>query len=213
MSLKGDKYETAEEITARLLNSVVIYDGQLVHINDVSLPGAVDGKEIARVHFTPLPLKGDKPVRKYLSSRKFDLTPFKMGYLNYYGRAILFVRKPARQYKQGLCSANVSAYEITGQSLNRAAVEDILNGQALVDLYNNKYPSFESVAEFKNKEISSVALSKNFAVAFDHDLEVMFLYRGTTKCGLAFRGDKTIRVPEKFKYLREELVADNIPVA
>jgi len=91
MSLRGDAYETAEEVRFRLENTIVKYDGSPVYITRVEVAQPGDEDKISRVLFSELPFdplagKG-KVQRRFLSSRKFDLTPFKMGYMNYKGDA------------------------------------------------------------------------------------------------------------------------------
>ena len=56
MSLKGDKYETTEEVKFRLEQTVVLYDKEPVYITRVNMPDMEDKGEIARVYFIPLPI-------------------------------------------------------------------------------------------------------------------------------------------------------------
>jgi hypothetical protein len=218
MSLRGDKYETVDEVKARLEHTVVLYDSQPVYISSVMMPEGED--EIARVYFYPLPLTYDKDsgrprgvaVRKYLSSKKFDLTPFKMGFMNHKGSAINVTRIPVRQYKQGLSSTTASFTDLDGgrnKSINFASA---ISSQSFVDMINNDYPAFDEVIDKLGPKTHSIALSRRFALLVDPDIEAMFLYHGTNKCGLCLLGEKALRVPDKFRFLREAMEEVRIPI-
>jgi hypothetical protein len=218
MSLKGDKYETHEEIQFRLNNTVVMYDGKPVYITQVRQPEDLEeanGKEIARVFFSELPYNGrGKEERKYLSSRKFDLSPFKMGYVNYKGEALFCSRKPIRQNQQGLSAKTLSITDIKGRVSDNASFGNLIAHQSFADMVAGKYPGFAEVGDMlENKESSSVAVSRCFAFLIDHDLEALLLMHKGTKCGLAMKGDKALRLPPKYHFLREEAEECRIPLA
>ncbi len=219
MSLRGDKYETSEEVKTRLESSVVLYDNRPVYISRVANVDGLEGdnKEIARVYFFELPYKGrakEGEVRKYLSSKKFDLTPFKMGYVNIGGEATYVSRHPHRQYKQGLSQATTVCTDIKGHRSEDVGFQTLVSSQGFVDMFDNKYPSFKEAGELIGaKENSSVAVSKSFAFFIDHDLETLFLMNKGVKCGLARRGDKSLVIPPKFHFLREEMEEHRIPIS
>jgi hypothetical protein len=212
MSLKGDKYETADEIRFRLENTVVLYDGKPVYITRVDA-GGEDG-EIARVFFYDLPLVGNnKETRKFLSSRKFDLTPFKMGYLNYNGEAIFVSRSPVRQNRQGLCVNNTVFTTIKGQRAE-FSYNQMIGSSGFIDMVMGTYPDFKTAGTMLDeKGIKSVAVSRSFAFIIDHDLEALLLMHKGVKCGLAMKGDRGLKLPPKFAFLREEMEEHRIPLA
>jgi hypothetical protein len=215
MSLKGDKYETTEEVKFRLENTVVTYDGQPVYISKVHVPDAEDKGEIARVYFYDLPLKGagQKETRKYLSSKKFDLAPFPMGYVNHNGQAFFVARTPVRQNKQGLAQGTTIITDIRGQKA-ALSLNDLLRSQGFCDMIAGKYPSFKEAGEsLGNKENSSIAISRMFAFVIDHDLEALYLLHKGIKCGLALKNDRALKVPPKFHFLKEEMEECRIPLA
>lgn len=215
MSLKGDKYETAEEIRFRLEGTLVKYDGDPVYITRVNMPEADDGKEIARVFFRKLPYKNkDQEVRKYLSSRKFDLTPFKMGYFNHNKQAFFVSRNPVRQNKQGLSADTTILRDVRGKPCGDMSFALMTTSDGFVDMLNNKYPDFkDAVTMLDQKDNSSVALTQTFAFNIDHDLEALVLMHKGTRCGLAMREDRALKIPKKFHFLREELEENRIPIA
>jgi hypothetical protein len=228
MSLKGDKYETAEEVKFRLEGTVVLYDGKPVVVTRVRIPEDEDRKEIARVFFKPLPY-GKNPkrvinddgevvavgeVRKYLSSKKFDLAPFKMGYFNHNGEATFASRIPNRQNKQGLSQATCAFINIRGKQSQTMNFNTMLTSQGFVDMVEGKFPSFAEIGDMiGDKENASVAVSRSFAFLIDNDLEALLLMNKGVKCGIALKGQKALNLPPKFHFLREELEDCRIPLS
>lgn len=217
MSLKGDKYENAEEVKFRLENSVVLYDGRPVFIHKVSVPDIENDKgEIARVFFYELPLvdRGKaQEQRRYLSSKKFDLAPFRMGYMNNKGHASFVARQPIRQNKQGLTSGVCAITDILGHPSMYLNFGEMIRSQGFVDMIDGKYPDFKECGDMLNKkDVSSVAVSRSFAFSIDHDLEALFLLHKGIKCGMSLRGDRGIKLPAKFHFLREEMEEHRIPI-
>lgn len=240
MSLKGDKYENQEEVRLRLENSVVLYDNSPVYITRCGFPEKEDGKkDVARVFFIPLPLAGKRPggkarivgydefdgpifekgpelkeTRKFLSSRKFDLSPFKMGYFNHKGKAYYVSRAPVRQYKQGLTAKNCTIVDVKGKPVRDITFDLMLRTEGFVDMVNGKYPSFKQAgAMLGDEEQSSVAVSRTFAFVIDHELDSLFLLHKGIRCGMALKDDRAIRVPGKFQFLKEEMEDCRIPIA
>jgi hypothetical protein len=217
MSLKGDKYETAEEVRFRLENTVVLYDKEPVYITRVSLPEGPDEKnEIARVFFRSLPYTGahQPETRKYLSSRHFDLTPFKMGYMNYKGQAYFISRAPLRQNRQGLSQNTTVITDTLGRRSDRLGFANMIADKGFVDMVHGKYPDFKNAGELLGaKDCSSVAISRTFVFMIDNDLDALYLLHKGIKCGLAMKGDQAIKVAPKFLFLREEMEECRIPVA
>lgn len=231
MSLKGEAYETAEEVKFRLEGTIVLYDGAPVLISRVNVPDAEDRKEIARVFFYELPYRdkalvdkyGDripnpapvgKETRKYLSSKKFDLAPFKMGYFNHGGEATFAARTPVRQNRQGLSSNTCTLTNIRGKRSETINFNMMVGSQGFVDMVAGKFPTFAEAGEMLgNKENSSVAVSRSFAFLIDHDLEALLLMHKGIKCGIAVRGQKALNLPPKFHFLREEAEECRIPLA
>ncbi len=219
MSLKGDKYETQEEVNFRLNNTVVLYNGKPVYITRVNMPEVEDKREIARVFFVELPygkmiVDGAKETRKYLSSRKFDLAPFRMGYFNHNGEAIFASRTPVRQNQQGLNARNVTFVDASGKRADNMNFNEMIKSQGFVDMVNGVFPDFTAAGEMLgNKDNSSIAVSRSFAFHVDHDLEALLLLHKGIRCGIALKGDRALKVPPKFHFLREEMEQCRIPLA
>lgn len=217
MSLRGDKYETAEEIRFRLEHTVVSYDGRPVYISRCTLPENPEEKgEIARVFFYEMPYLGKqvKETRKYLSSKKFDLTPFKMGYFNHKGRACFVSRAPLRQNRQGLCQNTAQFTDPRGRRDEEMGFNTMISSQGFVDMIDGKYPDFKDAGDMLgNKDGNSVALSREFACVIENDLDALLLVHKGNKCGIALKGEKGIKVPQKFHFLKEAMEDCRIPIA
>lgn len=216
MSLRGDKYETAEEVKFRLEGTVVLYDNAPVYITRVSVPDVGDKGEIARVYFQPLPYLGrgeGKEVRKFLSSKNFELAPFRMGYFNEKGRAIFAARMAVRQNKQGLAQGTVTFSGPKGEKVDMTWGRMVAS-QGFVDMVNGKYPSFKEAGEMLGvKDVTSVAVSPSFAFIIDHDLEALLLLHKGVRCGIAMKGDRSLKIPPKFHFLKEEMEQHRIPIS
>lgn len=215
MTLRGDKYETVDEIETRLSNSVVLYDGKPVLITGIRFPEAEDGKEIARVFFKELPIGGGvKDVRKFLSSKKFDLSPFPMGYFNHDGRVGYITRTANRQYKQGLNAKNCKIFDKTLKTNNKHVMFDRLSvSKAFADMVNNIYPSFQEAEDMLDRaDRTEVAIAHNFALVFEEDIDCYTLLRRGDVCGLLLPGSKKVKLSRKFDFLKEEIEEAKIPL-
>lgn len=217
MSLKGDKYETVDEVTTRLKDSIVMYDGKPVYITRISHADPDDEDKISRVFFRELPYGNNvqaKEQRKFLSSKKFELATPRLGYFNHEGQAVFVSRIPVRQYQQGLTKKTASVCDVVGNIHQQIGFTTMVGSQGFVDMIAGKYPSFQDVGDMiDDKENSSVALSASFAFRLDHDLDALILMNKGTRCGLALKGDKALKIPQKFHFLRQELEECRIPLA
>jgi hypothetical protein len=201
------KYERLEDARMRLRGTVVLYEGNPVYIRDIA--AGRGGDEIFRVHADKLPLgRGDDPferggmvdpegaeMRKYISSKKFDISPFKMGYVNAPTGAFFCSRLPHRQQKQGL----------SGETFNT-----FLRTKEVVEMVNNRYPTFDQALKALAKA-PSVAFSREFALSKDEVVDCLFfLYHKGQKVG-AFASGK-IGLGAKFVCLKEALVELGVPL-
>lgn len=218
MSLKGVAYETVEEANMRLSGSVVLYDGEPVYVTRVTALENPDeagpGGDIARVYISPLPYGGvAKEARKYISSRKFDLSPFRMGWCNTQAIGPVYVsRRPARKVRQGLTAANLVTKSLGGGN-GALSAPQLFNDPGFLRCIKNDYPSYKDALDVvKKKAIDGVPVGREFLLQKDEELGIVYLYRGLSKCGLIL-DDNKVTVPDKFKFLREELEEARIEVA
>lgn len=193
------QYESVADAQMRLSNTVVLYDNDPVYITGVCAVGPGDPKpDIFRVYARPLPYlvhqRGamlrpfgkdeDEQIRKFISSRKFDLAPFPMGFVNKDGHAKYTSRAPRRQQKQGLSEGTFTSRVLTpyAQPLDFGTA---ISSQEFVDCIKGKYPSVQEATEMlKDDDVKSVAFCRTFALAKDNDLDdLIYLYHKTEKVG------------------------------
>jgi hypothetical protein len=201
-------YETVEEAEMRLVSTVVMYDGDPVYITKVGNARPGDPKEdILRVYAHPLPfdphklgdiearaaVKEKEEMRKFISSRKFDMKTIKMGFMNIKGELLYCSRKPARQFKQGVSNNTFVSQAITGG----ARALNLVNAVGLkefADMLKGVYPTFDEAVRTMNKgKITGVAFHRQFALVRDPALpELLYLYHKSDKVGVIFGGNKII---------------------
>lgn len=232
MSLKGDKYETVEEVQMRIDSSVVLYRDEPVFITRCRVPER--GNEVSHVYFRPLPYKPQeaqlrqkmifdnegnlihaepekedgnkepKEVRKYLSSRHFDLSAFPMGYFNFEGKAFRATRNPFRQYKQGLSARTAAFYATVGDDRAPINFNQALGCQGFKDMIVGNYLSKAAALQLlQGKDVESVALSRSFAIYRDRDLGIVCVAHKGSPCGV-LGDDGTVKFSDKYSFLKEE---------
>ena len=171
------RYDTDNYARSRLLNTIVLYEGDPVEIEHVGDGLAVYTK-----------LKGGGADRCHLSS--LDLTPIRLGYFNHDGDAYYLKRLPKRHdWRQGLRGNNVN-------------MPRLLN-QGVVALCKGTYPPFERACSMVEDGHSVVAFSRQFAIDSSGDLE----YRGNYIVGGVqnLPLGHTVDLTPEYSYLAEAL--------
>lgn len=199
------KYETLEDARMRLRQTVVLYEGQPVLIREIARAEKA-GDEIFRVLFDALPTKKggidfeEQAKRKYISSKHFDIAPFKMGYVNAPNGAFYCTRLPNRMQKQGLCGENFQGKDNYGNPVNFAT---FLNTKEVVAMVNGQYPTFAGAVKALSK-CPSVAFSRDFCIMKDEIMEeLLFLYHKGKKVGVIL--NEKITLGKGFLCLKESL--------
>jgi hypothetical protein len=196
------KYETVEDASMRLRNTVVLYKGDPVYITRLER-GTED--EIFRVYYRPLPLKpGDEAeARKFISSKYFDIAPFRMGYLNDLKNGAYYCkRSPNRIQKQGLCGENFVARTHNGKGI---PFNVFITNPEVVLMINNVYPTLTQAIKALEKS-PGVAFSRDFCLVRDEVLtDLIYIYHKGEKVGLLQRDDGSVRLAAKFRCLKEAL--------
>lgn len=215
MSLKGDKYETLEEIKQRIQNSIVMYDGAPVYISDVTSGlDEVKDPQIARVFFVELPYGANKQrQRKYLSSKKFDLATPPLGYANLGDSkdVVYFSRAPVRQYQQGLTQQVLKAVAYGKGQINFDFVR-LISDSGFTNMLLGKYPCLKEASDgLGTGQLKSVALSKRFALTRNEDLDLDVVIHSDNFCGIIVNG--RVKISNKFKFLKQEAEEVKIPLA
>lgn len=195
------KYGNLDDCNLRLAGSVVSYKEEPVYITDV-MRG--QGDEVFRVYVKDLPsneVGGDdiferarlrvedqiqKRGRRFILSNDVDISPFKLGYVNDKTTAFFATRQPYRMQRQGLHSENFEARTHDGHKIS---FTHFLASVGLLDMYHNKYPTFEEALKKLSKQLPSVAFSREFCVERDPVVpDIQNLYFKATKVGVVMNG-------------------------
>lgn len=222
------RYEHLDDATMRLRSTVVRYKGEPVYITALQ-EGTED--EIFRVFFKPLPMKDslaappkfrlnndgfpvlgkkerEEEERKYISSKFFDISPFKMGYINRAKGAAYCSRLPNRVQKQGLSSENFTAKSPN----NDFNFNSFLICPGLSDMVHGKYPTLREAQQMLlEKKSPLIAFSREFAISRDEILGNLHhvFYKGD-KVGAYLDGG--LILGDRFKCLKESLIELGVPV-
>lgn len=212
------KYESVNDAQMRLQHTVVLYDGEPVYITGVSQVGPDDPKDdIYRVYAAPLPFVPDRngnqkeAFRKFISSRKFDLAPFPLGFMNKNDTTYYLSRQCKRQQKQGLSDntigvVDMSSFEGKGKGLPRRAftVSNLVTYPEFLDTIKGRYPSLEEATALLQGDANAVAFSRVFALVKDQDLDdLIYLYHKTDKVGFILDGQ--LKLSKAARCLKEAL--------
>lgn len=217
------KYESLEDAKLRLLQTVVLYRNAPVQITGI-MNG--EGDDIFRVLFTELPVArqpapelrkmkrvGDIMVfdeevkaekRKYISSKHFDIAPFKMGYVNRPNNSGAFYcsRLPNRVQKQGLHHENFIARDNFGTVVGWP---EFLACKEVPAMAAGHYPTFDQAVKGLEKTMA-VAFNREFCLVKDEVVpELIFLYHKGAKVGMFSSRHQEVSLGKKFVCLKESL--------
>ena len=211
----------------RLRNSVVLYKNTPVYINEI-IDGT--GDDILRVRFQELPIAGAVPAekrdafgrgpkvldrlddapdkRKYISSKHFDIAPFRLGYVNSPKGAFYCSRMPNRVQKQGLCGENFTAKTNNGTVIS---FQTFLSCEESVAMVKGEYPTFDQALKALAK-CPAVAFDREFCLVKDEVFPelITYLYHKGAKIGMFNKEE--LSLGQKFKCLKEQLQEMKIKV-
>ncbi len=210
------KYERLEDARMRLRHTVVLYDGAPYYIREITTGTGDDGPY--RVHADALPLSAadvrnagrgeDADIRKYISSKNFDIAPFRMGFVNAKTGCFYVSRLPARQQKQGLGSENVQMTTPLGQRIPFAT---LLTTPEVLAMVNGNYPNLKQALAALEK-MPSIAICRDVALVKDEVLDcLVYVYHKTTKVGLL--SDNKAKLGKAFAYLNETISECGLEIA
>lgn len=218
------KYETVEDARLRLKNTVVLYRGAPVMITEVSR--GEDNETPFRVFMKELPIVdkaaprprgarvvlGEEPEdgakRKYISSKHFDIAPFKMGYVNKPEGVFYCSRLPNRVQRQGLCHENFMGQYNDGKIVDFYTFTNCKESVAMVA---GDYPSFDEAMQIV-KKAPSVAFDRDFSLQKDETFpQLIFMYHKGIKAGVIVDGNMTLS--KKHVCLKENLGELKVKVA
>lgn len=102
---------------------------------------------------------------------EIDYTPVPLGMCNYEDGAVFVSRVPKRQFKQGLCYANLSVRRLDGTP-DRYAQEGVMKRARtyIIDTIKGIYPSLDKAVEMIDEGRNSVAFHRYFALTQKGDV-------------------------------------------
>lgn len=220
----GDRYADANDANQQLHNTLVELDGELCHIE------MVEGWKfsIRKVITDGKKRRWSKKVEHaFIKDMDLNLQQFKLGYVNYMGKSYYLKRKPLRKWKQGFYHdyMRLIKNDVLGEQPNPMKIQprnqiqkrgspdmsNIFHSQAMVDLYDDNYPSFarawimvslmdkESVAWHRHWSFAGYPVKKNRR----YETEFCLLYKGKI-VGTVRKGDVFLK--HEFRYLTETFV-------
>jgi hypothetical protein len=203
------KYDSIQEVTDRILNTVIFYNKKPVYITAVK---EISGSKFPLVYYNELPLsnRGNKGASALSSDPKFDINGLYLGYVNgiqnnngvvceYYSRT------SARRFKQGLCNESVIPKN------TYCSWDLLLTNEFLCDTLTNNYPSLDEVVEIltdPDTDVISAAFHRRFCLEMSlSDIGLCSLhYRGSIiALGTDEDNLKKFTLPFKHKHHKEEL--------
>lgn len=214
-------YDNLDECHRRLMNTVVLYDGQPAFIQNIR-DGFDDG--VYRVYMNLLPgeLRGGAPaqededntpgrvVRRKINSPKFNrFRPFQMGYANIFDTGVrhasFLSRVPSRQSRQGLSrqllTSIIPALCTPERRHQGVQYESAITAAGFAEMVKGEFPKAEEALDLLDND-TSMAVSRKFAVQRD-SFGMLFLYAGPDRVGVV-RSNEILLAPNKM-YLREEI--------
>lgn len=210
------KYERLEDARMRLRHTVVLYNDVPYYVREIT-QGNTEEDGPYRVHADALPLVsprtgsgraeragpdevGGADIRKFISSKHFDVAPFKMGFVNTKMGCFYVSRLPARQQKQGLSNENTRCVTPFGETLPFA---HLLQAPEALAMVAGKYPNLVQATNAL-ETVPSIAVCREIALVKDDVLDcLVYIYHKTSKVGI-LSGDK-VKLGKAFVYLAETL--------
>ena len=159
-----------QDAEARLNNGICFYDGRPYHLKLLS-------QIVAELH----PLYGKRePIRIETTDAKLDISSPELGYANAKsGSAVFVYRKPERKYKQLITHGSLLGFQpLIGHVWYSESIHELMYSKAGESLLLGQYPSLEeALTKVKEGSISSIAISRDIALAVDHHKEIFVFYK------------------------------------
>lgn len=210
-------YQTVDDASRSLRNTVVLLAGQPIYINQVGGPGGLVRPDQVTLSYYTIPMSSRRPaVTCTLADPLLDISNLRLGYLNASADAVWCERFPNQGTTQGLNDTNVSARTCrsgSGDEPNWNFTSFMETGD-MVGMFREQYPPVRDIlAKFEGeKGFRSAAFSRCFALSKDGFRgDYLVHYKGEP---VAF-GDikRGVELNNKFKHLREQLTELGINVA
>lgn len=195
-----------EDVSMRLGQSVVMYDGDPVYIDSVLQDEPDDPPRLYVCRLRPISKQLPNTICPSecieLPDPRLDINPVKLGYVNITTRdkvrATYTSRSPVRKYKQGLNNQNIHFAEV---HMLEPFDQPILQSVALGDCILGKYPTYEEALK-KVQHGCVVAFHRRWAISMDEVGVTNLQYRGQ-RVGVAVENEFSLG--RHYHFLKEEL--------
>lgn len=220
--LVGERYASSDDASQQLQNTLVVLDDELCHLN-----------RIEGWNYHILRVVQDGKHRRWAKQLRTDniqhmdlaLQQFQLGYVNYNKTSYYLKRKPLRKWKQGFYHEYLSLVENqlpadpelqmkhpwAKKIMNMPTVAKLMISQSMVDLYDNRYPSFRRAwVMVSMMDYDSVAWHRHWAFVRRstrqgrRNIPVYSLHYKGKLVGNIVEG--TVTLKHEFRYLTEPFV-------
>ena len=206
-------YEHSEEVTLRLADTVVMYEGHPYYVSTVSTHTPDENHTILGLKELP----SFKLVKNVLiSDRALTYRKFNLGFCNVKNSSVFVQRIPVKKWKQGLNNDNVSLTDVKYVqtepfSDNEIGLEDYYDGsfatlirtKAFVNMMTDTYPTFKYCIDYLDTPGNlAIAFNKDFCIINDK-IGCKFLLHQLTK--VARIEGTTCYLPSPYRFLSEAL--------
>ena len=206
-------YNTVEEVKQKLVNSVVLFDGFPVYIQNA----AKNKKEIELFYLKVPILRNEniKPEVAFICDPKWDFKTFgtKLGYvsvknpLNEKFESLFITRVPIRHSRQGLDDRTTLLTSCPEEGSYKFSWNDVIYNKSTTinNTIKNQFPSIESAFNtlINNYEYHSIPIHRKITILYDQISPPYIIYRND-KIGYSEDG-KIFKLAKHKNYLREEL--------
>lgn len=188
-------YESQRDASMRLSGTIIrLSNGRPIYVVDAKTKSMLQYQELTK---DGLDREGE-PKKGRITDGKFDLSPVPLGYINYNGSACYMQRIPARKYKQGLSSTNLSC--------NNQAIltREVIQSGSMYRCIIGSYPSIEDCFATKDiMDVKSIAFSREWAIRFRGGKNYL-MYKGRKIVG-TINEDNEYELMDEYRYLTESL--------
>lgn len=196
-------YDTDQEANQKLAQSVILYDGRPVFIQqciNLNLLGWF------------LPLKGEVNFTANLPIQdpKWRFSRIRLGYVNMADRSVFLARQPIRRSRQGICRDNLISCETVEKGFTNVTPDQfsrLIRIPEFVNTLKGTFPAFQECFEgvVRGGGRVSMAFSRGFCIERD-DFDLAFIRHNAQRVAVSYDKSRTFNLPREFLHLRESLL-------
>lgn len=204
-------YDTVEQVNMRLVNSVIMVDGQPVYVHGCSQDFSIE-RDVSCISIHYFRSDGSEGSC-FVDSQDIDVRNLRLGYVNTRQHTYYLARTPGRQQSQGLTRRNTYTY-VTGQDEPSANMFDEFRRHgSLYRMLSNEYPTIEQCAaklNDYNSGVTSIAFHKHFALVRNDNFDFLELHFKNERIGYGDLNNFTL--PSRYSYLTEKIQQSGVKI-